>query len=178
MAKKQTEQPEQTLLCNLIPELFQTEKSAIKHPRREARRLGDCPPAQALLAVSAHAEAVMRELPALCKRCELPVSRAGQALGALFSGTRELITDRLMDRERSYRGTLLGMRHGIDVVLVVKHASQRSGFTELASFCDRWLGERIPLVKRVEDELAWFTAHPDQALEPAVSMFRRQGEVT
>jgi hypothetical protein len=37
-----------TLLERLGPELFQTETSAMLHGRREADRLGDTPPAQAL----------------------------------------------------------------------------------------------------------------------------------
>ena len=44
------------LLKRLFGELVQAERSAMKHPRREADRLGAGPPAQALAAVSEHAE--------------------------------------------------------------------------------------------------------------------------
>lgn len=174
MSKKQDRPSGHLLLRNMMRELYQTEKSAGLHPRREAERLGDIAPARALLAVSAHAEAKLAELPGLCERNKLPVSRAGQAIGAFFSNTREFVVDHLMDRERSYRGTLLGMRHGVDLVRVLKHAAEKSGCAELVSWCDRWLSERIPLVQQVEDELAWFSAHPEAAMEPAATFFKRQ----
>jgi len=44
------------LIAALIPELFESERSAANHGRREARRWGDTPPGTALLAVAAHAE--------------------------------------------------------------------------------------------------------------------------
>ena len=53
---------QRALLASLLAELFQSERSAVKHPRREADRLGDVPPAQALRAASEHAERVHDEL--------------------------------------------------------------------------------------------------------------------
>lgn len=154
-------------LHNLARELFQTETSAARHSLREAKRLGDTPPAAALRAVAEHAEAVLRELPALARRNDMPISEGGRAAGRLFSEVRERIGDRLIDGERSYRGTLLGCRHGIDVVRMLQHIAQSLGRVELDAFCAAWLNTRTVLVQRVEDELCWFVAHPEAALRSA-----------
>lgn len=154
-------------LHNLAHELFQTETSAARHAKREAKRLGDAPPAAALMAVAEHAEAVLRELPALARRNDMPTSDGGRAAGRLFSEVRERIGDRLVDGERSYRGTLLGCRHGIDVVRLLQHVAQKLGMVELDAFCATWLNTRVVLVQRVEDELCWFVEHPEAALRSA-----------
>jgi len=97
---------ERKLLRSLGHELWQTETSAAWHCRREARRLGEHPPAAPLLAVAHHADAVLKELPLLSEMHGLPVSGVGHAVGRLFSITRQVLLDRVLDAERSYRGTL------------------------------------------------------------------------
>lgn len=151
------------LLAGLFRELFQTEHSAKVHPRREARHLGDTPPAAALRAVSEHAAVILGQLPPLAAANQLPVSRAGLSLGALFSLVRETVADRLVESERSYRGTLLGMRHGVDLVKMIRMVADHNGLVEIAGFCTRWLEQREPLVAKVEQQLSWFAHHPDAA---------------
>src|ERR1700741_38958 len=51
----------QRLLNSLSKDLFQTEMSAPQHCRREAERLGDTAPADALRGVAIHAESVLQE---------------------------------------------------------------------------------------------------------------------
>jgi hypothetical protein len=152
------------LLESLFHELFQTERSASEHPRREARRLGASPPARALGAVAEHASRALASLPALAAECELPVGRAGSRLGAVFSRLRQLVLDRFVDAERSYRGTLLGIRHGVDLVHLVREVADREGIDALVQWCDDWLIERCPLVEHVAGELAWFAEEPKIAL--------------
>lgn len=154
---------EQALLKSLTHELFQTERSADVHPQREAERLGDIPPAEALRAVSAHAHEVLQELPALAKKHGLPDSFAGQAIGEFFSDMRQLLADRLIEPERSYRGTLLGIRHGVDLVELMRQVARVRGNGELAEWCAGWLAKRQPLVDAVAAQLAWFAQFPDQA---------------
>ena len=156
---------QRALLASLVTELFQSERSAVKHPRREADRLGDVPPAQALRAVSEHAGRAQRELHEQAKASDLSVSRAGVLVGSIFSGLRAGIGDRLVDRERSYRGTLLGLRHGVDLVRMIQKVADACGLVELAGFCTRWLEEREPLVTRVEHAMSWFAVHPAVAAE-------------
>jgi hypothetical protein len=162
------------LLRSLFRELFQAERSAMRHPRREAERLGGGPPSQALAAVSDHARRIFADLCAAARGNDVPVSRAGMAIGTLFSIARHVVLDRAVDAERSYRGTLLGMRHGIDVVKLIRKVADASGRVELAGFCTRWLEEREPLVERVESAMSWFAEHPQRAAEMPRERRRRE----
>lgn len=170
--KKQERQ--HALLRSLFRELFQSERSAMKHPRREAERLGGGPPAQALEAVTDHAKRVFAELCATARTSNVPVSRAGMAIGSLFSIARHFVLDRAVDAERSYRATLLGIRHGVDVVKLVRKIADASGRVELAGFCTRWLEEREPLIERVESAMGWFAEHPQRAAEMPRARRKRQ----
>jgi hypothetical protein len=172
-----SEQRAKALLRTLSRELFQTETSAALHCRREATRLGDTSPAKALHAVADHADAVLVELPLIAERNGLPVSEAGRGVGAMFSQLRDKLFDLTIDSERSYRGTLLGCRHGLDVVRVVQHVAIQQGMTDLDGFCAAWLNTRIVLVQKLEDELAWFAHHPDVALKVGRLPLARRGSV-
>lgn len=154
-------------LANLVRELFQTEESAKHHPMLEAERLGEVPPAMALRAVAAHARRTLAELPPLVRRHDLPVSNGGRRVGAAFSTIRDRLADLLLTAERSYRGTLLGMRHGVDLVILIQSVARMEGDTSLANWCDHWLERRRPLVEAAAQELAWFAANPARAREPA-----------
>jgi hypothetical protein len=150
----------------LCRELSQSEHSAIVQPRREARRLGDVPPAHALLAISEHAKAVRPRLDALIeRRTSARGIEIGRALGELFSVVRTFVVDQMIDTERSYRGTLLGLDHGIDIVRMLAVISARDGDEHLAMFCDEWLTQRLALVDRARGELAWFADQPTLALQ-------------
>lgn len=166
---------QKTFLNNLSRELFQTETSAARHCKREADRLGDTPPALALRAVSQHAEAILRELPALAERNSMVVSKGGMLTGELFSQLRDKMADMLIDSERSYRGTMLGCRHGVDVVRVLQQLADALGNRELDSFCASWLNTRTVLVKKLEDELAWFARHPAEAVRIARPLVKLPG---
>ena len=161
--EKQAQQHE--LLKSLFRELFQSERSAMKHPRRQAERLGGGPPAQALAAASDHAKRVFADLCAAARAIDAPVSRAGISIGSLLSTARHVVLDRAVDAERSYRATLLGMRHGVDIVKLIRKVADAGGRVELAGFCTRWLEEREPLVERVEAAMGWFAEHPQRAFE-------------
>ncbi|MDC0679967.1 hypothetical protein [Sorangium atrum] len=154
-------------LTSLVRELFQTERSAMIHPRIEAERLGNVPPAHALRAVSTHAEAALAEILPLLRERELPISAGGSTVGEAFSALRDHLADYLLSTERSYRGTLLGMRHGVDLVELLQYVATVEGETPLAAWCARWLSMRRPLVEAVADELAWFAARPMRAMRAA-----------
>lgn len=166
---------QRTLLNNLTRELFQTETSAARHSVREADRLGDTPPALALRAVAAHAKDILRDLPGLAKRNGMVVSKGGVLTGELFSQVRDKVADMLIDSERSYRGTLLGMRHGIDVVRSLEQFAEQTGKLDLEAFCAAWLSTRKLLVENVADELRWFAKNPNEAVKlgrPLLRAFR------
>lgn len=163
-AANASDRSRQALLRSLMREFFQTETSAVKHCRREAKRLGEAPPAAPLLDIATQAEGVLKELPLLAKQYQLPASAGGKAVGALFSQARDKVFDRMIRLERSYRGTMLGVRHGFDLVTLLQKASQEAGLKELSSFCEGWLAKRQPLVESLEGELKWFATEPVGAM--------------
>jgi hypothetical protein len=154
---------EADLLTTLFPEFFQTERSAERHPELEAQRLSDTPLAAPLRAVSEHATSSLVELSRLAVARRHETSRFGQKLGRLFSTIRDRIADQLIDAERSYRGTLLGIRHGLDLVVLVGAVARAQGDAELAEFCDRWLETRTRLANELQARLVWFAQHPERA---------------
>ena len=159
------------LLPHLLTELFQTERSAYRHPIREAKRLGDVPPAIAMRAVAAHANEVLDELPKLARARGLDVVGTGTIVGETFSDIRHFVVDRFVDMERSYRGTLLGMRHGIDLVRLLRATASDEADMDLVDFCDRWLAVRERLVAGVEHELEWFGRHQTFAARHPIAPF-------
>lgn len=159
------------LLQQLGYEFWQTETSASRHCRREAERLRDTPPARALLGAARHADAVLAELP------NFPLLQArsqhgiGMAIGRLFSAARDTVMDKLLTAERSYRGTLLGLRHGADLGQLMLNAAEHVQDDALRNFLEQWLNQRTPLVEIVANELHWFADRPKQALEQARGPF-------
>ena len=151
------------LLRKLFREFTQTERSASRHARREAERYGSEAPAQALRAVAEHAERARREIADLARRCDLSGNTVGALVGESLSLVRELIVDQLVDAERSFRGTLVGIRQGTDLVDLIRRVADASGQVEIGGFCTRWLEERQPLVDQVARELGWFARHPRRA---------------
>ncbi len=164
---------ERQLLATLLQELFQTEQSAKVHPAREAERLGATPPAAALRAVSAHAARVLEELPALTQRCGLELGLLGRTTGQMLSNLRQWVIDRLVEPERSYRATLLGMRHGVDLISLISQLAQAQGNHDLAKWCARWQSERVPLVESVAVELSWFAQSPQAAIAAGGGRFTK-----
>ena len=168
-------QPAQELLRSLMRELFQTEHSAQTHCRVEAERLGQSPAARALEAIARHADAVMEELPIRAKHHALPVSAGGLAVGEMFSQIRRHLADLLMDQETSYRATLLGVRHGLDVMKMFQEAAVAAGQDELAEWCDRIWQARAPLVESCAQQLSWFAQNPEQAVTQVRPRFVEKG---
>ena len=104
-----------------------------------------------------------RFLALLAKR--KPVGRvAGHAVGEVFSTARHFVFDRLVDAERSYRGTLLGFHHGIGVARLLRDVAARFEDEHMVNFCDDLLADRIPLVDVAERELRWFADAPSKAI--------------
>ena len=159
----------------LCRELSQSEHDAKVHPTREARRLGNTPPAGALRAIAAHAEELRPRLEALLSRDQRVGLRLGRTVGSLFSMIRHLILDRIIDAERSYRGTLLGLRHGIDVARLLREVAAREGDAALVRFCDELLVARLCLIEDAEQVLAWFAEQPSLALRSGARMALSRG---
>lgn len=152
------------LRTKLCRELAQSEQSARVHPIREARRLGKVPPAAALRTIAEHAAVMRPRLEALMR--DQPAGlRLGRWVGKLFSVLRHGLFDRIIDTERSFRGTLLGLRHGVDTARLLREVAWRLGDSYLVAFCDELLARRLPLIARAEATLSWFADQPARALQ-------------
>lgn len=156
----------------LARELAQSEHSASAHCAREARRYGAHPPAEALRAIANHADA-MRALLARVIDAEQPLgARLGRAVGEAFSTIRDLAADRMIDAERSYRATLLGVKHGLDVARLLRAVLLEQQDVRGAEVLDQLLAERTNLVHGAENELPWFARNPDIALQSSTAIVR------
>jgi hypothetical protein len=156
--------PLRTLSSRLCRELVQSERWVVVHAPREARRLGDTPPARALRAIGVHAQTMLPRLEELVDPDVIPVGlSAGRRIGELFSALRHLF-DRWLDLERSYRHTLLGFHEGLAVTRLLRDVSERLGAADLLGFCDEWLAQREQQIETAERDLHWFAEMPRHAI--------------
>lgn len=158
------------LYAKLCRELAQSEQSAMVHPKREARRLGDVAPAHALLAIAKHAEDIKPRFDSLMVKRQPNGMKIGRAVGSLFSTIRQAIADRLIDAERSFRGTMLGVRHGLDCARLLREVALRAHDTHLVKFCDELIVERQGLIEGAEQALAWFADQPERAIRSGMRL--------
>lgn len=159
------------LIVVLFPEAFQTEESAVRHCSREAERLGKVSPGIAMRDIAEHARRILPRLRELAQTRGVELAEAGSGIARTFSMARAMATDIALSQEKSYRGTLLGIHHGIGTFLLLEDAAVASGDQVLADFCAAWLAERARLAADVERELAWFAQNPDTALSRAAPPF-------
>ncbi len=160
--------PDDKLLRGLFRELFQTETSAHEHCHVEAERLGaSTSPARAMQAVSEQAAQVLAALPGLARERGLPPSEGGKVVGKMFSVLRDDAADLALSLEQSYRGTMLGMRHGMDVVALLEKVAERRSDGGLVRWCQQWRADRQPLMIAVESQLSWFAYNAAEAMKPA-----------
>jgi hypothetical protein len=162
--------------AKLCRELAQSEHDARVQPLREARRLGNIPPGRALRDIAAHAQVVRPRLESLMRDQGQRVGLGlGRTVGAIFAVLRHAIFDRVIDAERSYRGTLLGLRHGVDIMRLLRAVAAREGDLLLAIFCDEVLVERLVLLDRAEQALSWFAERPTLALRSGLQLTLHPG---
>ena len=147
----------------LCRELAQSEHDASIHTRREAARLGDALPAMKLRAIAAHAEYMRPRLDSLLVHGQPVGIRAGRLVAEILSGLRHYAFDRLLGGERSYRATMLGLKHGLDCARLLREVARRDERVRLHRFCDDLIAEREVLIRDAEAALVWFAAHADIA---------------
>jgi len=155
--------PRTRLRDKLCRELAQAEHDARIHTRREAARLGDGAPGRVLLAISEHAADIEPVLAKLMGHQRVGLHLARLVADA-FSAARHFLFDRLIDSERSYRMTLLGLKHGIDVTRLLREVVTLTKDIALLKFCDLILVERLCLVEDAEQGLVWFAENPQGRL--------------
>jgi hypothetical protein len=103
----------------------------------------------------------------LAKKRKARTSSIGLIVGHLFSLTRDGFADFVLTSEKSYRGTLLGIHHGYDLISLFGRAAREEGDEELASWCDAWVKERGELIAAANDALQWFAQNPGIAMSNA-----------
>ena len=148
------------LLEKLLRELVRSEEQVIDSAPREAKRIGETDPVLALRDVAVHALSMRPRFAQVLDGHSLAAGRGG--ISATLSTLRHLVTDRIHDAERAYRSALLDLRHGLDVVRVLREVARLEELFALIRWCDDWLAARRTLVARVEAQLNWFA---DQAFE-------------
>jgi hypothetical protein len=99
----------------------------------------------------------------------------GRSVTQLLASLRHALFDRLVDTERSYRGTLLGLRHGVDVARLLREVARRDGDPHLVLFCDELLAERLALITDAEHAMSWFAECPGRALRSGLHMALEPG---
>ena len=146
-------------LGRLVREVSRAELMAIEHAAREVRRIGEsAPPAVALRAIAAHAEAMKPRFASIVSGYDLPTIRGG--IGGTLAALRDLFIDRIVQSERAYRIALLDLRQGLDVVKLLREAARGDELLGVIRWCDDWLSARRTLVAHAERELAWFSVIP------------------
>lgn len=158
--------PDAQLFCSVVAELFQSERSASRHPLVEAERVGDTPAAQPMQLVAAHATRALSELEVLSQDRDLKVGAGMRALGRTLSAVRNRVADLSLRREQSYRFTMLGIRHGIDTVRLLRELALERDDPELVSWTEQWLEERLQLIGQAESQMRWFARFPEEAIAP------------
>lgn len=155
--------PLQRLRDKLGRELAQAEHDAIIHCEREASRYGALPPGFVLRDIVEDARQIRPRLHLVWG--EQPTGTfAGRAVAEAFSAVRQLAVDRFIDAERSYRATLLGLRHGVDVARLLREVVVQQEDYDALQVCNELLERRPRLLGRAEERLRWFAEHPRIAL--------------
>ena len=151
-----TDPERRRFLARLLREVARTEQQAVDHAARETRRLGEAaPPASALYAVARHASEMQPRLAAILAGHGLAAARGG--LGAALATLRDLVVDGVVDVERAYRIAVLDLRHGVDVVKLLREVARGEPLFGVIRWCDDWLDTRRTLVSHAERALAWFS---------------------
>ncbi|HVK84103.1 MAG TPA: hypothetical protein VM513_08345 [Kofleriaceae bacterium] len=161
------------LLDKLTREVLRVEGQVVDQPGREARRLGDVPPVAALRDIASHAAAMRSRFEAMVAGYGLVLHRFG--VGALTT-LRYIVLDRVVDAERSYRTALAELRHGIEVVKVLRDAARRDELFGMIRWCDDWSNARRTLVARAEAQLAWFSTAEEAPTVPSASSSPRDDD--
>lgn len=155
------------LVDKLVRELAQAEFDAQLHTRRQAGRLGRCLPSSALDAIAEHATGTWSGFITAAGPHRRFGIEMGRLIARILSAIRHFSVDLIIDAQRSYRATLLGLTHGLDCTRLLRAASVRSGDTSLARWCDEMLVERVPLIEDAVNAMQWFADEPEIALHPA-----------
>lgn len=166
----------QRLREKLCRELAQSEHDAIIHCLREASRYGAQPPGQVLRGIADHARQLRPRLDWLWGGKQGVGIRAARVVGEVFSAVRHFAVDWMIDAERSYRATLLGLHHGLGAARLLREVVSLQHDHDAIRVCDELLEGRARLIARAEERLRWFADHPELALRSSRSKVRKPSD--
>src|SRR6185295_19786823 len=137
--------------------------------RVESERLAGTPPGSAMEEIALHADKQLEELAELARLRGITPAPAAQAIGRALSVMRDSLADLTTTTEQSYRVTMLGVRHGVDLVRLLRALALKAQDEALKAWTEAWLLRRTELVDAAETELTWFADNPERALAPVSS---------
>ena len=148
-------------------ELYAALTQLERHWRRLGGRLGGSRVGTELVAGASTASELLEALTVFTERRGLYGRPLATGLGASIAGARNVIGDRLLERNQAVRLALLDVHHGRELLDYLRRAGERRGDAEAAAFC-RSARRRLGTVK---DDLraahVAMAAEPDLAIRPA-----------
>lgn len=144
------------LVDKLIREIGRSEAQTLEHLVREAARIGPVPPIDALQAVADHAVAMHRRFVVILEAHDLEPLHPRGAITSTLASLRHLVVDRVVDPERAFRTALLELRHGMEIVELLRDLARREMVFGLIRWSDDWLAARRTLVACAEAQLTWY----------------------
>lgn len=164
-----TSKEAQDLLGALARELLSSERGASRHARLEAERLGQSPPGVIMDEIAIHAERSLEQVEEWARRRGIRSAVSESVASRALTNVRERFSELAMSVEQSYRMSLLGMRHSVDLIRLIRELAVLADDRDLREWSERWSLRRLDLLEQAEMALGWFAEHPGRALEPVKS---------
>ena len=152
-------------------ELYASLTQLSRHWQRLGARLAGSRVGAELVVGASEASELLEALTELTERRGPPGRPLAAGLGAAIAGARNVVGDRMLERNQAVRLALLDVHHGRDLLGYLARAAERRGDVEAAAFC-RGARERLGTVK--DDLRAAHVAmagEPDLAIRPAEGSF-------
>lgn len=145
---------EQNPIISLLPELFLTEESAQRQCATVVRRLDFALPSLPLLEVVNHADAALDDLRGLAELRGVRLGNLANAVAAFVASVGRAVSAALFEPYVGYARAVDEMRRGVALGRRLRDAAVSRGDGVLAEWCTLWLGQRSPMVGRIEQQLA------------------------
>lgn len=160
----------------LLHELLCEEESTLQRARRDAARYDGVELGEPFGEIARHAEGTLPHVAALARARGASKRRTSHFLQRLVGKAKDLYRDRFVSAERAYRKTISRIRHGIDLVRLLRGSAEVAGDEELLAFCTEWMKRRGAMVATLVEQIEWFADRPRVSMETghAIAGARRQ----
>ncbi len=116
-----------------------------------------------------HAERSLEQVEEWARRRGIRSAVSESVASRALTNVRERFSELAMSVEQSYRMSLLGMRHSVDLIRLIRELAVLADDRDLREWSERWSLRRLDLLEQAEMALGWFAEHPGRALEPVKS---------